>query len=279
MALITVAGVWLAAHFLDRRRLGDLGLRPDRRWWLEFGAGVALGFVLITAVFLVELAAGWAKVKSFGVLDAGGVRLALELLAATCIWGSVALYEELLTRGYALRNLAEALHHRWWGPGVALGGAVLLTSVAFGLFHGINPNATLPSLVNIALAGVLLFGVPWALTGRLGLPIGLHFSWNFAQGTLFGYPVSGQSLDAHPLIRTVTDGPEFWTGGAFGPEGGWLGVLALLAGFLLILGILRLTDGPLRWRGDLAVYVRPAPSAPAGGERTPERVLPEEAEA
>jgi hypothetical protein len=88
----------------------------------------------------------------------------------------------------------------------------------------------------MAMLGLFASGVwfSYALlrTGQLWLPIGLHIGWNFFEGVVFGFPVSG--LDIYRLIRITVDGPELWTGGAFGPEAGLVLLPGLLLGVALI---------------------------------------------
>jgi hypothetical protein len=50
--------LWFSARLLDRRSPSRLGLRVDREWWLDLGFGLFLGALLMSAIFLVELAAG-----------------------------------------------------------------------------------------------------------------------------------------------------------------------------------------------------------------------------
>src|SRR5699024_1075539 len=103
--------------------------------------------------------------------------------------------------------------------------ATLATSVLFGFMHAFNPNVSAIAIVNIVIAGIVL-AVPYLLTGSLALSVGLHFSWNFVQGSVFGFPVSGNRLDA-TIIQTAQQGPDIWTGGSFGPEAGILGILGM----------------------------------------------------
>ena len=61
--IATVAAIWLATRFLDRRKFSDTGIQLNRDWWIDLGFGLVLGALLITAIFLVELAAGWITIS------------------------------------------------------------------------------------------------------------------------------------------------------------------------------------------------------------------------
>jgi hypothetical protein len=90
------------------------------------------------------------------------------------------------------------------------------------------------STLNICLAGIFL-ATGYILTGQLAIPIGLHISWNFFQGNVFGFPVSGGNFQPATFFKIQQDGPDFWTGGDFGPEGGLLGTIFTLLGIVCIL--------------------------------------------
>ena len=77
-----------------------------------------------------------------------------------------------------------------------------------------------------------MFGLGYVLTGELAIPIGLHIAWNFLLGSMFGLPVSG--IPAPALFLVVQRGPDMWTGGAYGPEGGLLGTLVFTFGSVCI---------------------------------------------
>ena len=88
-------------------------------------------------------------------------------------------------------------------------------------------------------------GVGYLLTGELAFPIGLHFAWNFVQGNVFGFPVSGKSAVGATVIAIDQGGSPLWMGGAFGPEAGLVGVLAMGVGALLTLLWMHYRYGPL----------------------------------
>jgi membrane protease YdiL (CAAX protease family) len=231
--------VLIAARYVDRRRLGDLGLRIDRGWWLDCGFGLALGATLMTLVFVVELTAGWIRVTG---LVRPRADFGVRFLGLVAVFVGVGVYEELLSRGYLLTNAAEGLVGRIGERG-AVGGGVLLTSLLFGLGHTNNPNATLASTVAIVIAGGML-AAGYVLTGELAIPIGLHVTWNLFQGGVYGFPVSGLGVDAS-VVAVEETGPDVVTGGAFGPEAGLIGIAAMTLGTVAIAAWSRWRTGTL----------------------------------
>ncbi len=243
-ALITLVEVALVCRFVDRRSLDGLGLRVDRRWWADLAAGVVIGALLMGGIFGAELAFGWAHYAPAPEIGGDVPRLAF-LPVTVFAFVAIGIYEELISRGYQLTNLAEGLRCRWIaGPNAALLAAVISSSV-FGLAHLGNPNATWASTINIVAAGMML-AVGYLTTGRIGLSIGLHIGWNFFQN-FFGMPVSGMTefFFGAVVTRDVT-GPAWVTGGAFGPEAGMTGLVAMLVGTLLIALWVRVRYGALR---------------------------------
>jgi uncharacterized protein len=225
--------VWLAGRFFDRRPFSGFGLRlKDRGWWLDLGFGLFLGALLMTGIFLVEFRAGWIRVTST-FETSSGEPFVPAILAPVVFFLCVGIYEELVSRGYQLRNMAEGLNYPGLGPKSAVILAWVISSSLFGLLHLANPGAGLVSTVNITFAG-LLFGLGYVLTGRLAIPIGMHMTWNFFQGNVFGFPVSGIEPIGATFISIEQDGPPLFTGGAFGPEAGLLDIAATLVGSLLI---------------------------------------------
>ncbi|MDP8951114.1 MAG: CPBP family intramembrane metalloprotease [Actinomycetota bacterium] len=225
--------VWLAGRFFDRRPLSGFGLRIDGEWWLDFGFGLFLGALLMAGVFLVELAAGWIRVTGAFEATNADAPFFPAILAPLVWFVCVGFYEELVSRGYQLRNMAEGLNFPGVGPKHAVVLAWVLSSALFGLLHLANPNATAVSTVNIAFAGLLL-AAGYVLTGRLATPIGLHMTWNFFQGNVFGFPVSGLKPVGATFLSVEQGGPALFTGGIFGPEAGLLGLGTMVVGILLI---------------------------------------------
>ncbi len=227
----TIAAVSFSGTFLDRRYFADFGLHVDRDWWIDLGVGFGLGTALMTLVFLVEYGAGWVSVEA--VFSAPLPSLLPQLLLSVGFVVFVGFHEELLFRGYVVTNLAEGLFgHADFDADRAVGGAIVVSAAVFALLHVTNPNATVVSTLGVAFAGVLL-AFAYVLTGEIALPVGFHASWNLFQGPVFGLPVGGVDPSASLLVLN-RHGPELYTGGAFGPDAGLLGVSALSVGCLLV---------------------------------------------
>jgi len=231
-----IFSVWLAGRFLDHRHFADFGFRFDRNWWIDFGFGLALGAILSAAIFGIEWAAGWITIT--GVLQGyDGTPFGQAILMAVVTFICVGIYEELIFRGYHLKNIAEWLNQsKRVTPRWAVLGAVCISSMFFGISHTLNPNATVLSTLNIALGSIFLLGIGFFLTSELAISIGVHIAFNLFRGSVFGFGVSGFDARATTLIVIEQGGPAWLTGGAFGPEAGPLGLAAMLLGGILTLG-------------------------------------------
>jgi len=241
--------IMLTTRWLDKRPFSHTGIFFQRAWWIDLGFGLLLGAFLMTVIFLVELAAGWVTISDLFVGGGPGRPFLAAFLLPLLLNLIVGIVEELMFRGYLLLNLAEGLNGRFLNARSSLIIAWLLTSAMFGVAHGFLPNATVVSTINIVLAGIWL-GLAYVLTGSLAASIGVHITWNLFQGYVYGFPVSGGRDFATTFIAIQQGGPDFWTGGAFGPEGGLLGMLGFVIGILLIAAWVR------RRTGRLAFHVR-----------------------
>jgi len=249
-----VVSVWLAGRVLDRRPFADFGLHLNRSWWIDFGFGLLLGAFIMLLIFLIELGAGWLTVEGTFVSQDPSTPFLLNLLTPLIIFLAVGIYEELFSRGYQLRNLAEGLNWKWIGPRWAIVIATLLSSAVFGLAHLGNPNASFISSFNIFVAGAVILAMGYLLTGELAIPIGVHITWNFFQGNVFGFPVSGGDFGLATFISIQQGGPDVWTGGAFGPEAGLIGLGGIFLGGALTALWVRWRYGRARLYTQLAEY-------------------------
>ena len=154
----------------------------------------------------------------------------------------VAWWEEIVFRGYFLQNLIAGMGLKW---------AIIISSLVFGITHGINPDATvLGSLLIALLTPQLIYA--YLKTGQLWLPIGLHLGWNFFQASVFGFASSGQVSPS--LISQSPVGPDWLSGGEFGAEGSVLIIPVTILSYFLIHYWVRATRQP--GQGMLEILVK-----------------------
>jgi len=266
LAMLTIAAL-VAVRVFDRRPVRELGIVPGPGFWSDLAFGLALGAVLMTLIFAVEWRAGWIRIDAVAYTRAPGETFVAAFLSMAGVFACVGFYEELTGRGYLLRTMAQGFAGRRVRARHALAIAVVLSSLLFGLGHADNPNAGVVSTVNIVFAGIVL-ALPYVLTGRLAASIGFHAAWNFFQSTVYGFPTSGFISPASALL-IEHGGPPGWTGGAFGPEAGLLGLLALVLATAAILWRERRRSGRVAVCAALVEGPGPTP--------TPEAVIAEAA--
>ncbi|MFC2136346.1 lysostaphin resistance A-like protein, partial [Bacteroidota bacterium] len=243
MTLSFFLSIWITSKYFDKRKLADIGLKINLSWWKDFGFGLLLGAILHSVIFLTQFLAGWIEIKGIYENSLSGFSfiagIGLWLFTFIC----AGISEDLFNRGYLLKNISESIRTNNSGNIKPIIWAVVITSLIFGLMHAGNPNANIISTIGLIIAG-LMYAVAYVYTGQLALPIGLHITWNFFEGCVFGSPVSGSATDI-TIIASQQIGPEIMTGGAFGPEAGLVGIASRFLGILLIFLWIKSTRGKL----------------------------------
>lgn len=186
-----------------KRPLGQMGL-SKKRWLSDLAKGLALGIVLMAIVFAVLYISG--NVVIDGVNP--GIIASAEYLSMALLFIAVGFAEEALSRGIMMTAL-KTTRNRFF--------IIALPSIIFGALHILNANVSVAGILNVMLAG-LMFAVLFIRTGSIWMPIGVHITWNFFQGNVFGMNVSG--MDTISVIESTFTGSDFLTGGEFGAEGG-----------------------------------------------------------
>ena len=221
MLIGVAAACYVALRFVDDvpwsvMALGDGAWRSSR---IARGALVGTAAILATAGILWVVGALRFEAMPVGSLDGamfvedswGGTALRLLLLL-----GPAALWEELVFRGY-LYAVAEEAAGRWV--------ARLISSVAFGVVHLMNPGANVRTTMVVVLAGLCLCLVR-ERTGSLPAAWSAHWAWNWVMAAVLHVPVSGLPF-ATPGYRATPSGSDWISGGAWGPEGGLVAMLVL----------------------------------------------------
>lgn len=198
----------------DRRSFKSLGFT-----WNGFGNERAAGF--FTGILLITLMATVLWAMDLLQWFRADVEMA-DFLLVTVIMVLVSMAEELVFRGYVLNNLMQSMPKRT---------ALMIAALLFALFHSLNPNFNLIAFLNILLAGVLL-GANYIYTRNLWFAIFFHFSWNFFQGPVLGFKVSG--LELPTLLEQNLKGSILLTGGDFGLEASWLATFTMAVMILVL---------------------------------------------
>jgi membrane protease YdiL (CAAX protease family) len=186
-------------------------------------AGIVITGLMMGLIYIIELQAGWLTFSGFAWrVDQLG-KAAGSLALIFLVFVLVAFQEELLFRGYIMQNLADGLNMIW---------AVIISSFIFALFHIINPGYSWMAFAGLLLSGIFI-ALGYVFTRQLWLPFGIHLGWNFFEGAIFGFQVSGLAGMPRLIVQSVS-GPGFMTGGNFGPEAGVVLLPALLVGGFLI---------------------------------------------
>lgn len=228
---------------LRRQPLAAVGLRLDGAWARGALGGALLGTALILLVAGLIVLCGGVRFH----LDPNRSLGALGMGAWAFTW--VALLEELLFRGFVFQRLMDGIG-RW--PGL------VAMAVLFALAHWGNPGmegATLAWASVDTVLGALLLGLAYLRTGSLALPVGIHFGWNWAQGALLGFDVSGLG-QAGWLSPELLGKPQWFTGGAFGPEASLFSVLMDAAAVVLM----------WKWKGSATARPGLATASVAAGD-------------
>ena len=219
----------LAAGFICTRWLEGLpwralGLWLHSRWWRDFLVGSLIGIASLALATGIATAGGGLSFTISG--QEAALQVGATLIFSALLFILAALAEEALFRGYPLQTLTRA-KLAWL--------AVFLTSVPFAAIHLRNPNVAAGfTFINTALAGVWL-AVAYLRTRSLWFPLGVHWAWNWALGSLFGLPVSGiTDLAPYPLLHGSDLGPARPTGGSYGIEGGLACTITLIVSTIFI---------------------------------------------
>jgi membrane protease YdiL (CAAX protease family) len=214
-----VAG-WFCNRYLEGLPWRALGLTLHTGWVRDLLVGSVVGILSLLLAVGIATAGGGLRFT----LSVGLATVAQSLIGTLVLFVVAALAEEAIFRGYGLQTLTRA-QLAWVG--------ILLTSVPFAIGHLWNPNVVpIVTFANTVIAGVWL-AVAYLRTRSLWFPLGVHWAWNWALGSLCGLPVSGLNIGS-PLLQATDLGPAWLTGGRYGIEGGVAASIALVASTLFV---------------------------------------------
>ncbi len=191
-----IYAIW--TNMTEHRPISELSLN---RMWKDLGNGLLIGVAYFGVV-----------VGVMALMDGYSITGAhfnwFPQLSSFLFFFLVAVFEEILFRGVLFRLIDDR-----WNTGAAL----IVSSLAFGAMHLFNTGATLWSAVAIAIEAGLVLGAAYKCSGTLWLPIGIHWAWNYVQGNVLGFAVSGSPVE-DKIFSSIISGPDWLTGGIFGAE-------------------------------------------------------------
>ena len=203
---------------LEHRPISDIGLKNIRKSFKELSIGLIFGAISMTIVFLILIFTGNAEVTT----TLNKPNFSFSLVMALIVFIFVGIGEEMFARGYCI-NVLKQTHNKWM--------PLIVSAAIFSALHALNPGITILSFINIFLMGIL-FGYMYIKSNNLWLPIGYHITWNYFQGNVFGFLVSGNKT--RTLYTTKNIGDNILNGGTFGPEGGIIVTITILISIMLI---------------------------------------------
>ncbi|WP_373601019.1 CPBP family intramembrane glutamic endopeptidase [Paraclostridium bifermentans] len=226
-SLLSFLGVSLLVFFrvtkIECRSLSSIGF-AKHNWFKKYITGFLIGLALMSLVVFILYVFGFVSINKNPSQPVGKFALinVSIILVGWIIQGGT---EEVLTRGW-LMNVLSARYNLKLG--------LFVSSVLFGALHLFNPNVSYIAILNIVLVGYL-FGLYVIKTNDLWGACGIHSAWNFAQGNVFGFEVSGLNVSIGSIFDLNLTGNPAISGGVFGPEAGLCATLVLICGIVLIL--------------------------------------------
>lgn len=220
--------VFFRVKVIEKRSLSSIGFNKNN-WLKKYSLGFLIGLVMMSIIVLILLSFGYITVEK-NPIQLVGISAISSILVILFGWIIQGATEEIVTRGWLLNVLSTKYN---------IGVGLLISSTLFGLMHLTNPNVNYIAVINIIFVG-LFYGLYVIKTNDLWAVCGMHSAWNFAQGNIFGFEVSGLDVSVGSLIDLNLVGNNVITGGAFGPEAGIISTFILLVsiGILLFINVM-----------------------------------------
>jgi membrane protease YdiL (CAAX protease family) len=216
---IMVLLYYLTFKILEKRPINEIWFKKEIKY---AGLGLLMGILAISVIIAILYIPGYYQVMGINSNFSWPGYL-LHIFVA-------ALWEEVVFRGIAYRIIEKWLGTVW---------ALVIPSIFFGVFHLLNDDPNLVSVLS-ATSGGLLAGILFTYRKNIWLPVFFHFSWNFTQ-LAWGSMLSGNN-DIEQFLIAKIDGPTILTGGANGIENS-IFVFVICTGLFLFFLIKTLKDG------------------------------------
>ncbi|MEN8905467.1 MAG: type II CAAX endopeptidase family protein [Clostridiales bacterium] len=217
---IGVLVIWV---LFEGKKIKEIGLTKFKYGYKNFILGFTMGSFAIVSIVTCLMITNSISIKLSDI----NLKLLISMIIEFMCFMLVGISEEIFFRGYCI-NVLKQTKNKYF--------IIIVSSIIFGLMHSMNPNVSFLAVVNIVLAG-FMFTLMYVKTDNLWLSIGYHISWNYLQGNIFGFRVSG--IDTKSILKTEVYKDSFINGGSFGLEGGLITTIILVLAILFVLYIYR----------------------------------------
>lgn len=205
-------------NIFDKRPVRDMGLINIKKGYKDLIHGLLFGALSLLIVFAILLLSGNIALAR----PLSEPNFNISLITGLILFIFVGINEEMFVRGYCISVLKESSKTSF---------VIIISSIIFSLLHSFNPGMNVLSYINLFLFGILTAYMT-IKSKNLWLAIGYHITWNYFEGNICGFLVSG--LDTGSLYSLEPVNPNILNGGSFGPEGGLVVTLILLLSYLYI---------------------------------------------
>ena len=111
--IVMTLSIFIARRWLDKRSFSSLGLKVDKKMWIDLLMGIGITFLMMGFIYLLEWIFGWITFEGFAWEFESASSVTLNLLGVLGVFILVGWNEELLSRGYQLQNLADGINLIW----------------------------------------------------------------------------------------------------------------------------------------------------------------------
>lgn len=212
---------FIIVKFIDKNSISTLGLKFSKNTIIEYITGFIIGILMISITILIIYFTDHYEIQ-FSAFSSSSLLLFFCTIIMWIIQGAA---EEIMMRGYTLPMIGKNIN-------VPIG--IFISSIYFALLHLSNNSVSSLAIINLFLSG-LFFSLYALYSKNIWGACALHSAWNFAQGNLFGVPVSGINSIGTSILNTSYDESSFINGGAFGPEGGLAVTFVLCLSIIIIM--------------------------------------------
>ena len=214
--IVMILTAIIAWKFIIKRPLSNMGLTSIKTQRKEFIVGLLFGILSISVVFIVLVLSGNAEVKSWAP------HFSVYQLIYLLLFILVGFAEEIVGRGFIMSALRQTRN---------IPVVIIVSSIIFALMHSFNSGIGIIPYINLTLVGIF-FSYMYLKSGNIWMCIGYHITWNYFQGNVFGFKVSG--TETYGILTTQYEKANIFNGGDFGPEGGLFVTAVILLGFLFV---------------------------------------------